>query len=145
MTSHESSTIVTEHIKLLDEVCRAKDSLTVTRGKPHEHLKMTIKFSLERGVATTHYDFTKKLWMTLPPYLKENYRIRQKPDLLFKVDKVTPLLNYTRKDKYHTNAEKMLWMNLRSRPYLQLSTGPHCTRVKSPTAQDWCKLKHMMG
>ena len=23
--------------------------------------------------------------------------------------------------------------------------GHYCTRVKSPTVQDWCKLKHVMG
>ena len=52
--------IVTDHIKLLDGVHRANDPLTVTRGKMHQFIEMTIDFSLKRGVAFSQYDHIKK-------------------------------------------------------------------------------------
>ena len=107
--SHEISTIVAKHINLLDEACVANDPLTVTRGKTHENLGMTIDFSLKRGVAMMQRDFSKKLWVTLPPDLKGNYRSTPAQDSLFKADKDVPLLNHARKDAHHGNAAKMLW------------------------------------
>ena len=40
---------------------------------------------------------------------------------------------------------KALWVSQRSRPNIQLSVGFHCTRVATPTEQDWKKLTHLMG
>ena len=50
MPSHELGTVVTKHVKLLDEVHGAKDHLTVTRGRTHECLGITI---VKRGVDMT--------------------------------------------------------------------------------------------
>ena len=47
MKLHENSTIVTKNIKLLDAACGEKDPLTLTRGKTHEHLMMTIDFFIK--------------------------------------------------------------------------------------------------
>ena len=51
MMSHESSTIVTKRIKLLDVVHGAKDPLKVTKGQTHECLGITIDFSSKRDIA----------------------------------------------------------------------------------------------
>ena len=136
MMSHESSTIVTKHVKLLDATHEVNNPLTVARGKPHEFLGMTIDFSLKRSVAVTQNDFVKKLWINLPPDLRVNYRSTPAPHSSFKVDTDAPLLNYVRKEMCHTNTAKMLWTSQRSRPDMQLSTGHHYTRIKLPTVQD---------
>ena len=109
MKLHGSSTMVIKKIKLLDEACGAKDPLTVTRDKNHEHLGMRIVFSLKRGVTATQCDCMKKKWMTLPPETKGNYRITPAPDLLLKVDVDAPLLNHARKNLHRANAAKTLW------------------------------------
>ena len=49
MMAHMHLGVVAEHIKLLDSVHRANDPLTITRGKVHEFLGITIDFSLKRG------------------------------------------------------------------------------------------------
>ena len=111
ITSHESSSIVTKHVKSLDEACGAKYDLTVTRRKTHECLGMKIYFSVKRDVAMTQYGFVKKLWTNLPPGLKVKYRSTSAPDSLFKVNKDAPPLNHTRKVMFHANAAKMLWIS----------------------------------
>ena len=66
MLAHLMPHIVTELIRLLDGVYGSQDPLTVTRGKIHEYLGITIDFSLKRGVVMCQYDFVKKFWNILP-------------------------------------------------------------------------------
>ena len=60
MRSRANSDMVTDRSELLDAACGAKDSLKVTRGKHHEHLCMTVDFTINIGVTTTKHDFMKK-------------------------------------------------------------------------------------
>ena len=75
--------------------------MTVTRGKVHENLDMTVDFSINKGVTITQYDFIKNLWLDLPPDLMDSRRINPSPDFIFKLDKDAPLLNSDRKYKHH--------------------------------------------
>ena len=145
MAAHMHPGVVTEHIKLLDGVYGTKDPLTVTRGKIHEFLGITIDFSLQRGVAFSQYDFIKKFWKSLPEDLKGSYRNTPAPDYLFKVDRNADLIDTRRKDEYHTATAKSIFLSQRTRLDMQLPTGFHCTRVKGPNVHDWNKLKHMLG
>ena len=86
LLTHELANVVSEHIKLLDEVYGQKDLLTMTRGKVHEYLGMTIDFRQEGSVAFTQYDAIKKFWVSLLEELKGPYRSTPAPDNLFKVD-----------------------------------------------------------
>ena len=45
--AHKLPMIVTKHIKLLDIVNSDNDPLTITRGKIHEYIRVTIDFSLK--------------------------------------------------------------------------------------------------
>ena len=65
MMSHVDPEIVTEHVKKLDGVHGNKHPLSITRGKMHEYLGITIEFGLKRGVSISQYDFMKKLWASL--------------------------------------------------------------------------------
>ena len=145
MIAHLSPAIVTDHIKLLDGEYGSNDPLTVTRGKIHEFIGMTIDFSLKRGVAFSQYDYVKKFWNELPDDLKGPYRKSPAPDNLFKVDRNAKVVDPKKKEQYHWATAKSLFLSQRSRYDLQLATGFHCTRVKLPTVQDWGKLRHMLG
>ena len=61
MLVHKNPIITTKYIKLLNEIYRSKDPLTVTRGKVHEYLDMTIDFLLKIGYSITQYDFAMKM------------------------------------------------------------------------------------
>ena len=130
MISHKLPQVVTEQIKLLDEVYGKHDPLTVTRGKIHEYLGITIDFSLKRGVAFSQFDFVKKFWSSLPEDLKGPYRNTPAPDYLFKIDKNAQLLDVKKKDEYYSATAKAIYLSQRTRLDMQLPTGFHCTRVK---------------
>ena len=50
LLAHLAPCIMIEFIKRLDSVYSSKDLLTITRGKWHKYLGITIDFSLLRGV-----------------------------------------------------------------------------------------------
>ena len=64
MMAHFHSIVVTEHIKSLDEVCGSQDPLTVSRGKIHKYLSVTIDFSLKVCVAFHQHDFIRRCGIT---------------------------------------------------------------------------------
>ena len=142
---HVSSCIVTEHIKCLDGVHDTKDPLTVTRGKTHEHLGMTMDFSLSLGVAFDQFDFAKKLWKSFLPELKSACRKTPAPESLFQLGRDSELLMSKQKEQHHHTTAKCLWLGQRTRLDMQLTVGFHCTRVKGPTREDWIKLKQLLG
>ena len=64
--AHLHINAVKECVKLLDEAHGSQDPLTFSRGKIHEHLGVTIDFSLKIGVAFYQHDFIKKIWNDMP-------------------------------------------------------------------------------
>ena len=144
--SHVNPMVVNDHIKMLDEEHGSKDPLSVSRGKIHEYLGMTIDFNEILGACIiTQYDFIKKLHSGLADGLRGKSRGAPDPDFLFKVDKDLDKLNKKDKEHYHEVTAKCLWLSQRSRPDMQLATGFHCYRVKDPDVNDYNKLKHVMG
>ena len=84
--AHSSSTVGSKHVKLLDGAYGTKDPLTITRGKLHEHLSITIDFNLKLGLSFSQCDFIKKLIKDLPDELKRSSRTTLAPSDLFKID-----------------------------------------------------------
>ena len=145
LMSHRSATVVTDMIKKLDREYGTKDDLTVTRGRVHEYLGMTIDFTVPGECAFSQFDYIKKMISLLPDSLKVNYRNTPAPEYLFKIDENSEPLDMKRKDEYHALVAKILWASQRSRPDIQLATGFHCTRVKDPREHDWRKLEYLLG
>ena len=145
LMSHALLSVVTEHMKLLDEGHGENDPLTVTRGKIHEHLGMTLDFRTKGSVAFAQYDATKKYWCSLPTELRGEYKSVPVPENLFKVDEDLPRIDAKLKNDYHTATAKCLHFSQRSRTDIQLATGFHCTRAKATTEQDVCKFRHLSG
>ena len=122
------------------------DPLTVTRGKTHEYLGMTLNFEDIKGACIiTQCDFIKKLHNSLPQELKGPYRKTPAPPDLFKVNKNAELVSKDKADKYHEVSAKSLWVSQRGRPDLQLATGFHCARIRDTNIEDFAKLRWMMG
>jgi len=66
LISHRHPEVVMLFIKKLEKECGVKDPLTVTRGKLHEYLGMTVDFSATGICKMTQYDCIKKLRFSLP-------------------------------------------------------------------------------
>ena len=145
MMSYVSSKVVSKYIKLLEGEYGTKDPLTVTRGKRHEYLGITIDFGLALGVSFTQYDFIKKIMNELSDDMKGPYRNTPAPSDLFKTDDNDADLCQRMKDEYHKTIAKLLFLGQRLRPDIQLAVGFHCTRVKKPKVNDWKKIKHLIG
>ena len=89
----------------------SKDPQTVTRGKIHKYLGMTIDFTLEVECSITQYDFFKKMWKDLDEDLKDSYQNKPAADFLFKINSKAELLKQKRKEEYHKTTAKYIWLS----------------------------------
>ena len=87
LMTHKKANVITDHIKLLDEVYAKNDPLSVTCGKIHEYLGMTIDFRVEGQIAFYQFDALKKLQISMLDELKGHYHNTLAPEDLFKVNK----------------------------------------------------------
>ena len=133
LMAHALSNVVTDHVKLLDEKYGRNDPLSVTRGKLHEYLWMTLDFRNEGSAAFTQHDAIKKFWSSLPNNLRSKHESVLAPENSFKLDPNSTKVDVKLKDEHHTAIAKCLYFSQRSRPDIQLATGFHCTRIKEPT------------
>lgn len=145
--SHVDLSVVTMIINKLKDTYTSnssiQDKLTITRGKVHEYLGMSISYEIPGEVRITMYDYVSKLIAQLP---EDMIWSKKTPaaDYLLKPTDGGPLLPANKKDKFHELTAKTLWLSQRGRPDLQLPTGFMCTRVKSPDESDWKKISHEM-
>ncbi|MGI9568221.1 MAG: Ty1/Copia family ribonuclease HI, partial [Desulfobulbia bacterium] len=65
-------------------------------------------------------------------------------ETLFKIDPESPELSKDKAEDFHTFVAKNLFAAKRGRPDIQLAVSFLASRVRSPTDQDWFKLKKMM-
>ena len=115
LMTHLKSSVVTEHMKLLDKKYRNNDPLSVTRGRIYEYLHMTLDFRRKESVVFTQYNTIKKFWNSLILELKSNYRSIQVPVHLFEIDPNLEKMDVKIKDEYHTATTKYLNFSQRSR------------------------------
>jgi hypothetical protein len=144
LLSHLNPNVVTLYIRKLHKEYGSLENLTVTRGKVHEYLGMTLDFRVKSEVRFSQYDFLKKLLNSLPESMSTGKKNTAAPEYLFKTTDTTGLLDEKRKDIFHTITAKTLWLSQRSRTDVQLAVGFCCTRIKEPNEHDWKKLTHLM-
>jgi len=130
-----------EVTKMLDILKDKFDKLTITRGKRHTYLG--INFNI----------VNKKVHMEMQSYLKECIMSYGESITSAATSPATKglmnvteseLLDNDRREKFHHIVQKMLHICKRTRLDLQVSIGFLCTRVKSPTLQDWKKLRRVL-
>ena len=144
LLSHLNPNIVTLYIRKLHNEYGSLENLTVTRGKVHEYLGMTIDFRTKYEVRFSQYDFLKKLLNSLPESMSTGKKNTAAPEYLFKTTDNSCVVDSVRKDLFHTITAKTLWLSQRSRTDVQLAVGFCCTRIQEPTEHDWKKLTHLM-
>ena len=135
----------TEHGKKLEGAHRKTDMLTVTRDEIHEHVGMTIYFSLKWGVDMKQHNQNKKFCIELPPGLRGMHTSAPARSFLLRIDTSTVLLTTENNNNYHCATEKLLYEIRTSQSFSQLSAVFHCASAKHLNAHAWNKLKHAMG
>ncbi|OEU17119.1 hypothetical protein FRACYDRAFT_237529 [Fragilariopsis cylindrus CCMP1102] len=80
----EYEKLITLYIKKLEKEYGSLANLTVTRGKVHEYLGMTIDFRVKLEARFSQYDFLKKLLNSLPECMSTGMKNTAAPEYLFK-------------------------------------------------------------
>eukprot|EP00536_Pseudo-nitzschia_multiseries_P017800 jgi/Psemu1/52590/gm1.52590_g len=128
LITHVKPECVTELLKQLNSVYGKIDPLTITRGKTHEYLGMTIDFSKDGKVTLPMYDYVKKLIDKLPADMK-GMKPTAAPEYLFKTsDEDAVKLDKARNEQFYTLVATALYLGL----------------LKDPDEHDWKKLTHLM-
>jgi len=142
--SHVNPKVVTEILNKLDATYGKEAPITVQRGKIHEHLGMTIDYSVTGKVKILLKDYIDNMLQGLPD---EFAGVAATPagSRLFEVNtNDAVMLDEKKAAFFHHYVAKSLFLCKRARPDIQPTVAFLCTRVKGPDEDDHKKLKRLM-
>jgi hypothetical protein len=141
--SHMDPEAVTCMIGLIDKEFGKEAPITVTRGKVHDYLGMTLDYSKKGKVMIKMLDSIVKMIEDLleefdgeAPTLAGNH--------LFTVDEDSLKVKEKRAQLFHTYVAKTLFICKRARPDLQTTVSFLCKRLKDCWENDYKKMKRML-
>ena len=138
--SHMDPEIVTAILGEIDDWYGEQAPLTVTRGKVHAYLGMTIDYSEEGKVKFTMYDYIDDLLEELPPHIRGSAPSPADAHL-FKSNTEDPeLLSLLERDVFHHQVAQLLYLSKRARPDIQLPIAYLCTISQAANKDDDAKL-----
>ncbi|KAG7339953.1 reverse transcriptase RNA-dependent DNA polymerase [Nitzschia inconspicua] len=138
--SHASSKVVDSIIHSLSDRYGKETPLSVTRGKVHEYLGMTIDFSNTEFVQFYMHDFVNGILEETPAELLKGIPTTPAATHLFDIDDNAEKLDSEQAITFHHLVAKLLYLCKRARPDLQLAVAFLTTRVQGPDVDDWKKL-----
>ena len=142
--SHVDPNVVSAVIADLEKEFGQEAPLTVTRGKVHEYLGMTLDYQTPGKVKITMVNYIKDMLRELPTDM-DGESITPAGNHLFQVNESNPeLLDEATSDFYHHNTAKLLYLCKRARPDIQTAVAFLCTRVNQPDRDDYKKLGRVM-
>ena len=127
-------------INVLQERYGKETPLTVTRGKVHEYLGMTIDFSEPGKVKFSMQQYVDLLLDECPDEFNKGSARTPATNHLFETNDEADKLNKEDSETYHHLVAKLLYLSKRTRPDLQLTVAFLTTRVQLPDINDWKKL-----
>ena len=113
--------------------------MTITRGKVHKYLGMTIDYSYPGKVIFLMIHYIGKMLDNIPEDMKGD---SSKPAAhhLFDISEDTTKLSQYGADLFHHFVAQLLHLSKRARPNIQLAVPFLCTRVKGPDTDDYKNL-----
>jgi len=143
--SHRLKEAVTSFLNWIEDRYGQIGKVKVTRGTVHKYLGMTLDYSKPGKVIVDMKDYVKKDMLNEFPSHELNEKATSPAnENLFKINESSPKLSETQKESFHTMVAKGLFLGKRARQEIQTTISFLCTRVQSPTQQDWAKLRRMM-
>jgi len=143
--SHILPDAVTSFMKFIEKKYGLIGKVKVTRGKKHEYLGMTLDYSIKGKVKIDMTKYVKNdMLAEFPDKDMEGTSATPANDNLFKVNEHSPKLGNLQRESFHTMVAKGLFVGKRARQEIQTTIAFLCTRVQSPTKEDWNKLSKMM-
>jgi hypothetical protein len=141
--------VVTTILNLLDakygqEIVGGKRApLTVTRGKIHDYLGMTLDYSEPNVAKIDMTDYVKKI-LDEAPVEMDGTATSPAAEHLFKIVEDNELLDVANSESFHATVAKLLFLCKRGRPDIQTAIAFLCTRVQHPTKHDFNKLSRVI-
>jgi hypothetical protein len=141
--SHVSKNAVTNVIRQLETEFGKEAPLTITRGKVHEYLGMTLNFSQQGKVKITQVPYIQGMLDELPTDMDREAATAASPHL-FEVNPAAKPLDKNNSTMFHHNVAKLLFLCKRARPGTQTSVAFLSTRVKGPDVDNYKKSSRVM-
>jgi hypothetical protein len=138
--SHVNPQVVTEFIERIEA---RFGKMTVTRGKDHTFLGMSVTFAGDGKVQITMKDYLTEAIDESGMNIDRSVATPAKKDL-FDVDEAATPLKKDQADIFHSVVAKLLYVALRARMDILLPIIFLCTRVSKCTVQDQVKLKRVL-
>jgi hypothetical protein len=120
--------------------------MSVSRGKVHTYLGMTLDYTLPGRVMITMFDYIKEIITAydLADPKGGGTKSSAAPENLFKIDEDCTKLDPIKSKEFHNLVAKTLYATKRARPDTCTSVAYLTTRVREPDKDDWAKLSHMI-
>ena len=149
--SHKDSKVIDEMIDWLRQEYESifedgSGKMTVSRGKVHTYLGMTLDYSVRGQVKITMFDYLKEILTAFEKAEPNSRGIKTSaaPDNLFKIDEDCEKLKPSKAVEFHNLVAKTLYATKRARPDTCTAIAFLTTRVREPDQDDWNKLVHLM-
>jgi hypothetical protein len=143
--SHEDEAVTQSMVELLQKKYGSDDApVTVTYGKVHDYLGMTLDYSTCGKVIINMDRYVTDLLGSVPDDMEHGISASPAATYLYDINPEAELLDKSAIEKFHTLTAKLLFLSKRARPDLQQAIRFLTTRVKSPDVDDWKKLKRVI-
>jgi len=141
--SHVEADVVTGVLNDVEKVFGKDAPVTITRGKIHDYLGMTLDFSDPGKFKVKMLDYADGMLSDLPADMR-GVAATPAGDHLFDVNESAEKLDEPTAQFFHHQVAKALFLCKRARPDLQTAVAFLSTRVKSPDVYDYKKLRQML-
>jgi hypothetical protein len=142
--SHRDQSVINEVLLDLNkQFGTTRKPLVATTGVIHDYLGITIDYSEKGKVMFTMYDYLEDILDEMPDDMNGSAPTPAS-DNMIDVDEESPSLNEMESDFFHPTTARLLFAAKQARPDLQVAMAYLCTRVKSPTQSDYCKLTRVI-
>ena len=131
---------MTRVVKAIEE---SFGKMTVTRGAKHTFLGMDIEFNKDGTVTLAMNSY---IMEAISDFAEDVSSPANTPSGkgLFEVDPTSGALPMAQAERFHSIVAKLLYISSRARSDISPTIAFLCTRVASPTVQDWLKLKRLI-
>jgi hypothetical protein len=121
-------------------------AMTVSRGKIHKYLGMTLDYTVCGQVKITMFDYIDEILTAFDKAEPKGggAKTSAAPDSLFKVDENCEKLKQDKDVEIHNLVANTLYSTNQARPGTCTTITFLTTRVRAPDKDDWNKLVHLM-
>jgi hypothetical protein len=149
--SHVDSKVQDEFIQVLRDEYESifedgSGKMTVSRGKVHTYLGMTLDYTTPGQVKVSMFDYVKEIIAAFDAADPGNSGTKSSaaPLDLYKIDEDCKKLAPAMREQFHSVVQKTLFATKRARPDTCTAISYLTTRVREPDRDDWTKLAHMV-